>query len=201
MSMQIQGRSFGQLMEVDANGNALASIIQQVQPIAANSSTANINNAASLHRHQRFDLGRRCHPGLVLREPAGHDPGSAVDHRPRRRLGCDRQLHRSGQHGRQSNVPGDGRQLPRRGDEQQRQRHDQPAARHRHRADLRSPAALPDSARQPQGRGGREFDHQTGAPITLRGVAECLAVNFNGAAVPAGLNLLITIYWTEELGG
>jgi hypothetical protein len=45
------------------------------------------------------------------------------------------------------------------------------------------------------------FGDIIGAPITLRGVAQCLAVNFNGAALPAGLVITITIYWTEEFGG
>lgn len=37
-----------------------------------------------------------------------------------------------------------------------------------------------------------------GQPVTLRGVAQQLAVNFNGAAVPAGLGLDIEIETTEE---
>lgn len=35
-------------------------------------------------------------------------------------------------------------------------------------------------------------------PIVLRGVAESLVVNFAGAALPAGLSVAVTIYWTEE---
>jgi len=45
------------------------------------------------------------------------------------------------------------------------------------------------------------FGDIVGSPITLRGVAQTLAVNFNGAALPAGLVIQITVYWTEELGG
>lgn len=41
-------------------------------------------------------------------------------------------------------------------------------------------------------------DMHTGQPITLRGVAECLAINFNGAAVPSGLSTAFTVIFTEE---
>jgi len=40
-------------------------------------------------------------------------------------------------------------------------------------------------------------DFQTG-PVILRGTGQVLAVNFNGAALPAGLSLLCSITWTEE---
>lgn len=36
------------------------------------------------------------------------------------------------------------------------------------------------------------------APITLRGVAEELALNFGGAAVPTGLSIGVFLKWTEE---
>ena len=38
----------------------------------------------------------------------------------------------------------------------------------------------------------------TNNSIVLRGVAECLALNFNGAALPAGLSVNSSIEWTEE---
>ncbi len=41
-------------------------------------------------------------------------------------------------------------------------------------------------------------DNFTGQPIVLRGTAQQLALNFAGVAVPTGLSLSVTIYWTEE---
>lgn len=43
------------------------------------------------------------------------------------------------------------------------------------------------------------WDFETGLqkPIILRGVAQSLAVNFNGAALPAGLSVTCTIVWQE----
>jgi hypothetical protein len=41
-------------------------------------------------------------------------------------------------------------------------------------------------------------DSATGQPITLRGAAQELDLNFNGAAVPAGLSVALTIIETEE---
>lgn len=35
-------------------------------------------------------------------------------------------------------------------------------------------------------------------PIILRGVAQGLCVNFNGAALPAGLSVIVNFIWTEE---
>lgn len=35
-------------------------------------------------------------------------------------------------------------------------------------------------------------------PVTLRGIAQVLAVNFNGAALPSGLSVVGTITWEEE---
>jgi hypothetical protein len=35
-------------------------------------------------------------------------------------------------------------------------------------------------------------------PIVLRGTAQGLAVNFNGAALPAGLSVIVNFIWTEE---
>lgn len=43
-----------------------------------------------------------------------------------------------------------------------------------------------------------DFPALYGQPIILRGTAEQLAVNFNGAAVPSGLSMAITVDWTEE---
>lgn len=48
------------------------------------------------------------------------------------------------------------------------------------------------------------FDFSAGGTkpgIVLRGTGQVLALNFNGAALPAGLNINCTIEWTEELGG
>ena len=35
-------------------------------------------------------------------------------------------------------------------------------------------------------------------PIILRGTTQVLAVNFNGAALPAGLSVIVNFIWTEE---
>ncbi len=35
-------------------------------------------------------------------------------------------------------------------------------------------------------------------PVVLRGTAEVLAINFNGAALPAGLSVTGSVTWTEE---
>lgn len=45
------------------------------------------------------------------------------------------------------------------------------------------------------------WDLSVGSPMTLRGVAQTLAVNFNGVALPAGLVLQITMVWKEVIGG
>ena len=37
-----------------------------------------------------------------------------------------------------------------------------------------------------------------GQPLTLRGAAQGLAVNFNGAALPGGLSTYVFFQWTEE---
>ena len=45
------------------------------------------------------------------------------------------------------------------------------------------------------------WDYETGGlgqTVTLRGVAEQLSVNFNGAALPGGLSVSFTIKFTEE---
>lgn len=44
-------------------------------------------------------------------------------------------------------------------------------------------------------------DEMVGKPITLRGIAQGLFLNFNGAAVPAGLSLNLNIVVTEESAG
>jgi hypothetical protein len=38
----------------------------------------------------------------------------------------------------------------------------------------------------------------TGVPPVLRGATQVLAVNFNGAALPAGLSVQVNVTWTEE---
>lgn len=43
--------------------------------------------------------------------------------------------------------------------------------------------------------GGTSFFDQ---PLTLRGTSQGLALNFNGAALPAGLSVAITCVWIEE---
>ena len=43
-----------------------------------------------------------------------------------------------------------------------------------------------------------DFQRLNEQGMTLRGVAEGLAVNFNGAALPAGLSVNISVTWTEE---
>jgi len=35
-------------------------------------------------------------------------------------------------------------------------------------------------------------------PVVLRGTANCFAFNLNGQTIPAGMNLYVTIEWTEE---
>lgn len=42
------------------------------------------------------------------------------------------------------------------------------------------------------------YDVSTDQPITLRGTAQNLALNFNGAALPAALTVQLMIEWTEE---
>ncbi len=42
-----------------------------------------------------------------------------------------------------------------------------------------------------------DFIQLLGKPITLRGVAEVLAWNFNGAALPTGLSVIAGVIWTE----
>ena len=37
-----------------------------------------------------------------------------------------------------------------------------------------------------------------GQPLVLRGVAQSLALNFNGAALPVGLTVMAYVQWTEE---
>ncbi len=37
-----------------------------------------------------------------------------------------------------------------------------------------------------------------GVPITLRGIAESIGVNFNGLALPTGLSINCTFTWTED---
>ena len=44
----------------------------------------------------------------------------------------------------------------------------------------------------------RTCEFELAQPITLRGVAQVLCVNFNGAALPAGLSVVGSITWTEE---
>jgi len=44
-----------------------------------------------------------------------------------------------------------------------------------------------------------EFDLLNTQPVTLRGTTQVLALNFNGAALPAGLNVNVAFHWTEEL--
>jgi hypothetical protein len=43
-----------------------------------------------------------------------------------------------------------------------------------------------------------DFDIHRSKPIILRGVAEQLAINLGGAAVPSGLILYINVEWVEE---
>lgn len=44
-----------------------------------------------------------------------------------------------------------------------------------------------------------EFDGVSGGqPVVLNGTSQVLALNFNGAALPTGLNVNCTITWTEE---
>lgn len=44
-----------------------------------------------------------------------------------------------------------------------------------------------------------EFNTLTSQSIVLRGTSQVLAINFNGAALPAGLSVTAAIEWTEEL--
>lgn len=44
-----------------------------------------------------------------------------------------------------------------------------------------------------------DFDDLNGKPVILRGTSQVLAVNFNGAALPSGLNVNCSIEWTEEV--
>lgn len=43
-----------------------------------------------------------------------------------------------------------------------------------------------------------DFDGPLGQSIVLSGTSQVLALNFNGAALPAGLSVNCTITWTEE---
>lgn len=43
------------------------------------------------------------------------------------------------------------------------------------------------------------FDTLNSKPVVLRGTAQVLALNFNGAALPAGLSVSCSINWTEEV--
>jgi hypothetical protein len=43
-----------------------------------------------------------------------------------------------------------------------------------------------------------EFGTRGGQPLTLNGANEVLALNFQGVSPPAGMNLSVTIEWTEE---
>lgn len=43
-----------------------------------------------------------------------------------------------------------------------------------------------------------DFVDMFGQPLCLRGTTQQLALNFNGAALPAGLSMLIWCQWTEE---
>ena len=43
-----------------------------------------------------------------------------------------------------------------------------------------------------------DFDDLQATPIYLRNVSQSLAVNFNGAALPAGLSVVPWVSWTEE---
>jgi hypothetical protein len=43
-----------------------------------------------------------------------------------------------------------------------------------------------------------DFANRTVKPIVLNGANESIAVNFGGNAVPAGMNLHVTLEWTEE---
>lgn len=43
-----------------------------------------------------------------------------------------------------------------------------------------------------------DFGLRNAKAIVLRGVAQCLALNYNGAAVPSGMKLSIEVEWTEE---
>lgn len=43
-----------------------------------------------------------------------------------------------------------------------------------------------------------DFGTRNGRGLVLRGIAQCLSLNWNGAAVPAGTLLDIDVEWTEE---
>ncbi len=43
-----------------------------------------------------------------------------------------------------------------------------------------------------------EFGARGEQPVVLRGVAECIALNFQGAALPAGMKISNTVVYTEE---
>lgn len=43
-----------------------------------------------------------------------------------------------------------------------------------------------------------DFDGINEKPVVLRGTAQQLALNFNGAALPTGMVLSVTMEWTEE---
>jgi membrane protein implicated in regulation of membrane protease activity len=43
-----------------------------------------------------------------------------------------------------------------------------------------------------------DFNQLLGQPLVLRGTAEGLSLNFNGAALPAGLSMTVGVMWTEE---
>jgi hypothetical protein len=42
------------------------------------------------------------------------------------------------------------------------------------------------------------FDNLVSSPVVLRGNTQVLAINFNGAAIPAGLTVRCSFEWTEE---
>lgn len=63
---------------------------------------------------------------------------------------------------------------------------------------VRSPLILAPAATSLFSDEAPVWDYQLGQPIVLRGVNSQAALNFNGAAVPAGLSITVTIFWTEE---
>lgn len=43
-----------------------------------------------------------------------------------------------------------------------------------------------------------DYNDTNGSPIVLRSAAEQLALNFNGAAIPAGMAINVTVKWIEQ---
>lgn len=43
-----------------------------------------------------------------------------------------------------------------------------------------------------------DFGVRNDQPIVLRGTAQSLAINLNGQTIPAGTNVYVTVFWTEE---